>query len=68
LQTDQPPQGVGNLVVGTGANGRLRPDPDTIHQLQERGMTVETLPTSQALHRFGELDSARAAVALHLTS
>jgi hypothetical protein len=46
----------------------LRPGPDTIHQLQERGMTVETLPTSQAMRRFGELGPARAAAALHLTS
>ncbi len=26
-----------HLVVGTGANGRMRPDPDTIQQLQDRG-------------------------------
>jgi hypothetical protein len=56
-----------HLVVGTGANGRLRPDPDTILQLQQRGVTVEALPTSQAVRRFGELDPARAAAALHLT-
>ena len=56
-----------HLVVGTGADGRMRPDPDTLRRLQERGMTVETLPTSQAVHRFGELDPARTAAALHLT-
>jgi hypothetical protein len=56
-----------HLVVGTGADGRMRPDPDTLRQLQERGMTVEALPTSQAVRRFSELDSARAAAALHLT-
>jgi hypothetical protein len=56
-----------HLVVGTGADGRMRPDPDTIQQLQERGVTVETLPTAQAVRRFGELDPARAAAALHLT-
>jgi hypothetical protein len=39
--------------VGIGANGRMRPDPDTVQQLQERGMTVETLPTSQAVRRIG---------------
>ena len=55
------------LVVGTGANGRMRPDPDTIQQLQERGVTVEALPTAQAVRRFGELDPAGAAAALHLT-
>jgi hypothetical protein len=55
------------LVVGTGADGRMRPDPDTLRQLEERGVTVEALPTGQAVRRFGELDSARAAAALHLT-
>jgi hypothetical protein len=56
-----------HLVVGTGANGRMRPDPDTIHQLRERGLTVETLPTGQAVRRFVELDPAGTAAALHLT-
>jgi hypothetical protein len=57
----------GHLVVGTGADGRLRPHPGAIRQLQERGVTVETLPTGQAVRRFGELDPAGAAAALHLT-
>jgi hypothetical protein len=56
-----------HLVVGTGADGRMRPAPDTVQQLQERGVTVETLPTGQAVRRFGELDPAGAAAALHLT-
>jgi hypothetical protein len=56
-----------HLVVGTGADGRMRPDPDTLRRLGERGMTVETLPTSQAVRRFGELDPGRTAAALHLT-
>jgi hypothetical protein len=56
-----------HLVVGTGADGRLRPDPEVIRQLQDRGVTVEALPTGQAVRRFGELDPASAAAALHLT-
>jgi hypothetical protein len=56
-----------HLVVGTGAAGLVRPDPDTIQQLQERGLRVEALPTSQAVRRFGELDPANTAAALHLT-
>ena len=51
-----------HLVVGTGADGRMRPDPGAIQQLQERGVTVEA-----AVRRFGELDPAGAAAALHLT-
>ena len=56
-----------HLVVGTGADGRMRPDPDTVQQLQERGVTVEALPTRQAVRRFAELDPAGTAAALHLT-
>jgi hypothetical protein len=56
-----------HLVVGTGANGLMRLDPNTIQRLQERGVAMETLPTSQAVRRFGELDPARTAAALHLT-
>jgi hypothetical protein len=56
-----------HLVVGTGADGRMRPNPDTLRQLQERGVTVEMLPTGQAVRQFSELDSARAVAALHLT-
>jgi hypothetical protein len=37
------------LIVGTGADGRMRPDPTTLRQLQERGVTVETFPTGQAV-------------------
>jgi hypothetical protein len=47
-----------HLVVGTGADGRMRPDPDTILQLQQRGVTVEALPTAQAVRRFGGRDAA----------
>ena len=57
----------GHLVVGTGADGRMRPDLDTVQQLLERGVTVEILPTGQAVRRFAELDPAGAAAALHLT-
>ena len=56
-----------HLVVGTGAAGRMQPDPDTIQQLGDRGVTVEALPTSQAVRRFGELDPASTSAALHLT-
>jgi hypothetical protein len=56
-----------HLVVGTGADGRMRPDTGTLRRLQARGVTVEALPTRQAVRRFGELDPARTAAALHLT-
>jgi hypothetical protein len=56
-----------HLVVGTGAYGQLRPDPETLEQLRQRGIEVEALPTGEAVRRYGELDPRRTAAALHLT-
>lgn len=56
-----------HLVVGTGATGRMRPDPGTLEALRERGITVEVLPTGEAVDRYGELEPSKAAAALHLT-
>jgi hypothetical protein len=55
------------LVVGTGAHGQLRPDPGAVRELEERGVAVEALPTGEAVTRYGKLDPARTAAALHLT-
>ena len=55
------------LVVGTGAFGRMRPDPCLADELGKRGVTLEALPTEEAVRRYNELDPARAAAALHLT-
>jgi hypothetical protein len=55
------------LVVGTGAYGRLRPDPGAITELEQRGVAVEALPTGEAVARYGELDPDCTAAALHLT-
>ncbi|MGH3040952.1 MAG: Mth938-like domain-containing protein [Gaiellaceae bacterium] len=55
------------LVIGTGANGRLRPDPVTLELLRQRGIDVEALPTDEAVRRLQELDPAATAAALHLT-
>ena len=57
----------GRLIVGTGADKRMRPDPDTIQQLKDRGVEVEILPTARAVDRYGELNPAKTAAALHLT-
>ena len=57
----------GRLVIGTGANGRLRPDPVTLELLRERGIEVEALPTDEAVRRYGALNPAATAAALHLT-
>jgi hypothetical protein len=57
----------GRLVIGTGAHGRLRPDPVTLELLRQRGVDVEALPTEDAVRRYCQLDPAAAAAALHLT-
>jgi hypothetical protein len=55
------------LLIGTGAHGQLHPDPAALDRLRARGITVEALPTATAVRRYGELDPARTAAALHLT-
>jgi hypothetical protein len=57
----------GTLVIGTGANGRLHPDPATLGLLRQRGVEVEALPTDEAVRRYFELNPAATAAALHLT-
>jgi hypothetical protein len=55
------------LLVGTGAHGRLQPDPRTLETLRARGIDVEVLPTAEAVERYAGLDPKKTAVALHLT-
>ena len=55
------------LVVGMGADGRMRPDPGTLDRLRGRGVEVECHRTDRAIARLAELDPATTAAALHLT-
>jgi hypothetical protein len=55
------------LIVGTGAYAQMRPEPETLNELRQRGVEVEALPTEEAVRRYGELDPRRTAAALHLT-
>jgi hypothetical protein len=57
----------GRLIVGTGAYGRMRADPEMLEELRLRGVEVEVLETSDAVNRYLELDPAVTAAALHLT-
>ena len=57
----------GRLVLGTGAYGRLTPDPGAIAELRAHGVEVEVLPTEDAVRRYCELNPAATAAALHLT-
>ena len=58
------------LIIGTGAFGRMRPDPGLGPELAARGVTVEVLPTAAAVDRINELlglGRGNWAGALHLT-
>jgi hypothetical protein len=55
------------LIIGTGAEGHMRPDPRVIDDLRQRGIDVEILSTREAIRRYGELNPAATAAALHLT-
>ena len=55
------------LVVGTGADARMAPDPDALERLRARGIEVDVLPTAEAIERYTKLDPRRTAAALHLT-
>jgi hypothetical protein len=55
------------LIVGTGAQGQMKPDPATLAQLRERGIEVEVMPTGDAVRRYRSLNPAETAAALHLT-
>ena len=55
------------LIVGTGAQGQMKPDPSTLARLKERGVEVEVLRTDEAVRRYGDSNPAETAAALHLT-
>lgn len=55
------------LIIGTGADGRLRPDPGTVAALRARGVDVDALPTAEAVRLYGTANPAETAAALHLT-
>jgi hypothetical protein len=55
------------LIVGTGAQGQMKPDPTALTQLRERGIDVEVLPTGDAVERYAASNPAETAAALHLT-
>jgi hypothetical protein len=55
------------LIVGMGAASQMRLDDPLLDLLRRRGVKVECLATDRAVARFGELDPARTAAALHLT-
>ncbi len=56
------------LIVGTGADGNMRPTSGLENDLAAIGIATEFLPTADAVKRFNELLGVRnVAAALHLT-
>jgi hypothetical protein len=55
------------LILGCGAHARLEPPSAVLDELRARGVEVETMPTADAVRRYGELDPEHTAAALHLT-
>ena len=57
------------LIVGCGASGIMKVPDQTRQALQQQGIQVEALNTSEAVRRFNELTQAgeNIAAALHLT-
>jgi hypothetical protein len=55
------------LIVGTGHDGRMQPDPSCLEELRRRGVEVEVARTDDAVRRYETLDPAATAAALHLT-
>jgi hypothetical protein len=55
------------LIVGCGAQGRMKPNPAALDELRARGIKVEVLPTEDAVRHYGERDPRVTAAALHLT-
>lgn len=59
------------LIVGTGASGRLKVDPELPNVLGEMGIRLETIPSGLAMERFNELielyGAEKVAGAFHLT-
>jgi hypothetical protein len=45
----------------------MRPDPETVEQLERDGVKVKAVPTADAIRRYGELDPRRTAAGLQLT-
>ncbi|MFH1981666.1 MAG: MTH938/NDUFAF3 family protein [Pseudomonadota bacterium] len=56
------------LVIGTGADGRMHPDPGLPGDLEARGIRLVAVPTAEAMACFNHLPPEfRRAAAFHLT-
>ena len=55
------------LIIGTGAEGRLPVTPEVIEEARRRGVELITLPTAEACARLSAADVDKTAAVLHVT-
>jgi hypothetical protein len=61
------PWGGAELIVGTGADGRLPIMPDVLDEARRRGIEVLALPTAEACEALGERKRSKVRAILHVT-
>ena len=61
------PWGGGELIVGTGADGRLPIMPDVFDEARRRGIELVALPTADACRLVGERKRSKVRAILHVT-
>ena len=55
------------LIIGTGASGRLPVLPDVLAEAEARGVEVVTLPTSEACELLRSIEGDQVSAVLHVT-
>lgn len=55
------------LIIGTGASGRLPILPEVLDEAKARGVEVVTLPTSEACELLRSIESDQVSAVLHVT-
>lgn len=61
------PWGGGELIVGTGVDGRLPIMPEVLDEARRRGIEVVALPTAEACRLVGERKRSKVRAILHVT-
>ena len=64
---EQIPWGGQRLIVGTGARGQLRIDPEVRAEAERRGIVIEALPTLEACRLLSGIDAEDVYAILHVT-
>ena len=61
------PRGGNQLVVGTGAEGRLSIMPDVLKEARRRGVNLVAMPTKEACRFLGDRPDDQINAVLHVT-